>query len=178
MRRLRVGLAGLGRMGLIHSRNLAWRCPSAQLVAVTDADAATAARVGAELGVPVAPSYDDLLSDVDAVAVATPTATHADLAVRAARAEWRTPGQASYGLVRDFQERYPWAYAEELESFARSVLDGVPPRVTGADALAAFDLARAADRAWRTGLPVAVKPHRSADGVEYDVDGPAGVTSR
>ena len=86
MRRLRVGLAGLGRMGRIHAANLAWRCPSARLVAVTDADAGVAARVGAELGVPAAPSYEDLLSDVDAVALATPTATHAELVTRAAGA--------------------------------------------------------------------------------------------
>jgi myo-inositol 2-dehydrogenase/D-chiro-inositol 1-dehydrogenase len=337
--RLRVGLAGLGRMGRIHAANLAWHCPSARLAGVTDADAAVAAAVGAELDVPVLPSYDDLLSEVDAVAVATPTGTHADLVTRAARAgravfcekpvsldrratvaalaeatragvplqvgfhrrfdpdwvaateriragelgrvylfrtslrdmrsprpdflagsggffvdvtihdldvarwmvgeiveigahgaalsdpafaelgdidtalvtlrfesgalgvidnsrsagygyecstevlgsaatvridnpprhhyRWLTPGQASSGLVRDFQERYPWAYAAEIESFARSVLDGVPPRVTGADALAAFDLAGAADRAWRTGRTQVLTPVQTADGVDY-----------
>lgn len=339
-RRLRVGLAGLGRMGRIHAANLAWRCPSAALVAVTDADPAVAAAVAAELGVPVADSYDQLLSDVDAVAVATPTATHAELVVRAATAgraifcekplslnrqatldaigvvrmvgvpfqvgfhrrfdpdwaaatqrihagelgevflfrtslrdmrspkpeylagsggffvdvtihdldcarwmvgeivevaahgaalsdpgfaelgdidtavvtlrfaggglgvidnlrsagygyecstevvgsaatvridnphrqhyRWLSPGQSSYGLVRDFQERYPWAYAAELEAFARAVLDGVPPAVGARDALAAYDLARAAERSWRTGQPVALRPEQTPDGVEYE----------
>jgi myo-inositol 2-dehydrogenase/D-chiro-inositol 1-dehydrogenase len=338
-RRLRVGLAGLGRMGRIHAANLAWRCPSARLVGVTDADPVVAAAVGAELDVPVLPGYDDLLSEVDAVAVATPTGTHADLVTRAARAgravfcekpvsldrqatvdtlaavgaagvplqvgfhrrydpdwvaateriragelgevylfrtslrdmrsprpeflagsggffvdvtihdldtarwmvgeiveisahgaalsdpgfaalgdidtalvvlrfqsgalgvidnsrsagygyecstevlgsaatvrvdsphrrqyEWRTPGWAARELVGDFEQRYPWAYAAEIESFARSVLDGVPPRVTGADALAAFDLAAAADRAWRTGRTQALTPVHTADGVDY-----------
>jgi len=339
MRRLRIGLAGLGRMGRIHAANLAWRCPSARLVAVTDADAGVAARVAAELGVPVAPSYEELLSDVDAVALATPTATHAELVMRAMGAgrdvfcekpvsldraasvatldavrrsgrvlqvgfhrrfdpdwvaaaeriragelgdvylfrtslrdmrsprpefltgsggffvdvtihdldtarwlvgeiveigahgaalsdpgfaelgdidtalvvlrfesgalgvidnsrsagygyecstevvgrsatvridqprrhhyEWRTAGLASYEVVRDFAERYPWAYAAELESFARAVLDGQPPRVTGSDALAAFDLARAAERSWRSGQLVRLAPRRVADGVDY-----------
>lgn len=337
--RLRVGLAGLGRMGRIHAANLARCCPSGRLVGVTDADPAVAAATGAELDVPALPSYDDLLSEVDAVAVATPTGTHADLVTRAARAgkavfcekpvsldrqatvdalaevakagvplqvgfhrrfdpdwvaatgriragelgrvylfrtslrdmrsprpdflagsggffldvtihdldvarwmvgevveigahgaalsdpgfaelgdidtalvtlrfesgalgvidnsrsagygyecstevmgsaatvridnpprhhyQWLTPGQASSTLVRDFQERYPGAYAAEMESFARSVLDGVPPRVTGADALAAFDLACAADRAWRTGAAQRLSPTRTADGVGY-----------
>ncbi|NMH96956.1 Gfo/Idh/MocA family oxidoreductase [Pseudonocardia acidicola] len=87
--------------------------------------------------------------------------------------EWRTPGQASRDLVRDFSDRFPWAYAEELDAFARCVRDGSPPRVTGLDALAAFDLARAADRSWRTGLPVAVKPHRRDDGVVYELEGRA-----
>ena len=73
-------------MGRIHAANLAWRCPSARLAGVTDADPAAAAAVGAELDVPVLPSYDALLSEVDAVAVATPTGTHAELVTRAARA--------------------------------------------------------------------------------------------
>ena len=342
MRRLRVGLAGLGRMGRIHAANLAWRCPSARLAGVTDADPAAAAAVGAELDVPVLPSYDALLSEVDAVAVATPTGTHAELVTRAARAgrpvfcekpisldrpatvsvldavraagvplqvglhrrfdpdwaaaaqrihagelgevylfrtslrdmrsprpeflagsggffvdvtihdldvarwlvgevvevtahgaalsdpgfaelgdidtavvtlrfasgalgvidnsrsagygyecstevvgsaatvridnpprhhyRWLTPGQDAVETVRDFEQRYPWAYAAELESFARAVLDGVPPAVTGTDALAAFDLARAAERSWRAGVPVPVRPHRTEHGVSYPPD--------
>lgn len=343
--RLRIGLAGLGRMGRIHAANLAWRCPSARLVGVTDADPGVAAAAGAELGVPVAGSYDELLAGVDAVAVATPTGTHAELVTRAARAgkavfcekplsldrqatvgtlaavrvagvplqvgfhrrfdpdwavateriragelgavylfrtslrdmrspkpeylassggffvdvtihdldvarwmvgevveisahgaalsdpgfaelgdidtalvtlrfesgalgvidnsrsagygyecstevvgsaatvridnphrhhyQWLTPGQASYGIVQDFQQRYPWAYAAELEAFARSVLDRVPPAVTGADALAAFDLAQAADRAWRTGETQRLTPVRTPAGVDYATD-PSG----
>jgi myo-inositol 2-dehydrogenase / D-chiro-inositol 1-dehydrogenase len=326
--RLRVGLAGLGRMGRIHAANLAWRCPSAELVAVTDADAGAAALVGAELGVPVAPGFDALLSTVDAVVVATPTGTHAGLVTRAALAgkavfcekpvsldrpatvdtlaavgsvgvpfqvgfhrrfdpdwvaateriragelgevylfrtslrdmrspdpaflassggffvdvtihdldtarwmvgevveltatgaalsdprfaelgdidtalvtlrfasgalgvidnsrsagygyecstevvgsaatvrvenppprhyRWLTAGSDARGIPRDFQERFPDAYAAELEGFARAVLTGAPVAVGGADALAAYDLAVAADRSWRTGLPVRV----------------------
>ena len=71
--------------------------------------------------------------------------------------EWRTPGQAGYPLARDFEERYPAAYAAELDAFARCVLDGTPPRVTGRDALAAFDLSVAASESWRTGTTVTVK---------------------
>jgi inositol 2-dehydrogenase len=326
MRRLRVGLAGLGRIGRIHAQNLARRCPSAELVAITDADAAAAARVGAELDVPVVPDLDALLSTVDAVVIATPTATHAALVAAAAAAgkavfcekpvslersatvdtlaavekagvpfqvgfhrrfdpdwaaatariragelgevylfrtslrdmrspdpsylsssggffldvtihdldtarwmvgeivevsatgaalsdprfaelgdidtalvtlrfasgalgvidnsrsagygyecstevvgsaatvrienppprhyRWLTPGSDARGIPRDFQERYPDAYAAELEAFARSVLAGEPPLVGGADALAAYDLAVACDRSWRMGRSV------------------------
>jgi len=332
-------------MGRIHAANLAWRCPSARLVAVTDADAGVAAAVAAELDVPALPSFEALLSEVDAVAVATPTGTHADLVTRAARAgrpvfcekpvsldrpatvdtlaavraagvplqvgfhrrfdpdwaaaagriragelgrvrlfrtslrdmrspgpeflagsgglfldvtihdldvarwlvgeiveigahgaaladpgvaepgdldtalvtvrfesgalgvidnsrsagygyecstevvgsaatvridnpprhhyRWLTPGQASSPTVADFEQRYPDAYAAELESFARAVLAGVPPAVTGADALAAYDLACAADRAWRTGQTQLLRPVRTADGVDYG-GGPPG----
>jgi inositol 2-dehydrogenase len=331
-RRVRVGLAGLGRMGRIHAANLSGRCPSAELACVFDADAGTARQVADQLGVPRAESFDDILADaaVDAVAIATPTRTHAELSVRASQAgkhvfcekpvsldrqatveaieavlaagvvfqvgfhrrfdpdwaaavdrmragdlgevylfrtslrdmtppnpeflahsggffvdvtihdldlarwmvgevvevsahgtavsdprfaelgdidtavvvlrfengalgvidnsraagygyecstevmgrkatvridhpqyrhyEWRTPGWAAHDLARDFEQRYPEAYPAELEAFARCVRDGLPPRVTAYDALAAFDLAQAADRSWRSGRPVAVEP--------------------
>ena len=82
--------------------------------------------------------------------------------------EWRTPGLASHDLPRDFEERYPQAYAAELEGFARCVLDGTAPRVTGLDALAAFDLAMAADVSWRTGRSVALTPRPTGTGVVYE----------
>jgi inositol 2-dehydrogenase len=343
-RKVRIGLAGLGRMGRIHAVNLASHSPSAQLAGVYDADPEVAREVGERFEVPYFDSYEALLADdsIDAIAVVTPTATHADLSVRAAGAgkhvfcekpisldrqttvetidavraagvklqvgfhrrfdpdwvavaermhagelgdvhlfrtslrdmkapkaeflagsggffldvtihdldtarwmvgevvevsahgaaltdpeiarigdldtavvvlrfangalgvidnsrsagygyecstevmgsrataridnphhrhyEWRTPGWASRELVRDFEQRYPWAYAEELESFARCVRDDVPPRATGTDALAAFDLAAAADQAWRTGRPVSMKPQATDDGVVYEFD--------
>ncbi len=83
--------------------------------------------------------------------------------------EWRTPGWASHGLARDFEQRYPLAYAGELESFARCARDGQPPAVTGYDALAAFDLAQAASQSWRSGRTVRVEPQRTGPGVVYQV---------
>jgi myo-inositol 2-dehydrogenase/D-chiro-inositol 1-dehydrogenase len=84
--------------------------------------------------------------------------------------EWRTPGWAGHDLARDFEQRYPEAYAAELEAFARCARDGLPPPVTAHDALAAFDLAQAADRSWRRGRPVAVEPQRTSAGVIYKVE--------
>jgi myo-inositol 2-dehydrogenase/D-chiro-inositol 1-dehydrogenase len=343
-RRVRIGLAGLGRMGRIHAANLSARCASAELACVSDADPDVARQVSEQLGVPWAESYEDILADetVDAVAIATPTQAHAELCVRASQAgkhvfcekpisldrratvetiatvraagvtfqvgfhrrfdpdwvaavdrmragelgevylfrtslrdmtppkveflagsggffvdvtihdldtarwmvgeivevsahgtavsdpgfaeigdidtavvvlrfengalgvidnsraagygyecstevmgrnatvridhpqyrhyEWRTPGWAAHGLARDFEQRYPDAYAEELECFARSVRDGLPPRVTAYDALAAFDLARAADQSWRSGRTVRVEPQRTGTDVIYQVE--------
>ncbi|WP_285583594.1 Gfo/Idh/MocA family oxidoreductase [Actinoallomurus iriomotensis] len=345
--KVRVALIGLGRMGRVHARNLAGRCRSAELAAVADADAGMAEAAGAEFDVPWTTDSGALLDDptVDAVAVATPTAAHADLVVRAARAgkhvfcekpialdrpatvraveavaatgvrfqigfhrrhdpdwvaatrrihagemgepylfrtslrdmkpppveflagsggffvdmtihdldtarwmvgevvevaaygtaladpaigeigdldtalvvlrfesgalgvidnsraagygyecstevmgrsatvridrpqhrhyQWLTPDGATYGINRDFEERYPLAYAEEMEAFARCVRDGTEPAVTGLDALAAFDLATAADLAWRTGRAVPVVPERRDGGVVYSFAGQA-----
>ncbi|HKA97055.1 MAG TPA: Gfo/Idh/MocA family oxidoreductase [Streptosporangiaceae bacterium] len=343
-RRVRIGLAGLGRVGRIHAANLSGRCPSAELACVFDADRGAARRVSEHLGVPWVASYEDILADhaVDAVAIATPTQAHAELSALAAWAgkhvfcekpisldrratvetietvraagvafqpgfhrrfdpdwaaavermragelgevylfrtslrdmvppkpeflarsggffvdvtihdldtarwmvgeivevnaygtavsapefaeigdidtavvvlrfasgalgvidnsraagygyecstevmgrkatvridhpqyrhyEWRTPGWAAHGLARDFEQRYPDAYAEELESFARCVRDGQPPKVTAYDALAAFDLALAADRSWRRGRAVTVEPQRIGADVIYQVE--------
>jgi inositol 2-dehydrogenase len=345
-RRVRIGLAGLGRMGRIHAANLAARCPSARLACVFDTDAGAARQAGERFEVPWVTSYEDMLAGdrVDAVAIATPTATHAELAVRAAQVgkhvfcekpvslerqatvsaadqvraagvavqvgfhrrfdpdwvagagriragelgevylfrtslrdmtppsaqflarsggffvdvtihdldtarwmvgevtqvsahgaalsdprfaetgdidtavvvlrfaggalgvidnsraagygyecstevmgrnatvridhpqyrhyEWRTPGWAARGLPRDFEQRYPDAYAAELEDFARCVAEGRPPGVTAYDALAAFDLARAADLSWRHGRAVTVEPRRVGPDVIYTVHPP------
>jgi myo-inositol 2-dehydrogenase/D-chiro-inositol 1-dehydrogenase len=340
-RRVRIGLAGLGRMGRIHAASLATRCPSAELACVFDADADLAGRVAGQVGVDRATSYESILNDdgVDAVAIATPTGTHAELATRAARAgkhvfcekpisldrqatvraidavraagrvfqvgfhrrfdpdwaavaariqagelgevylfrtslrdmtpprpeflagsggffvdctihdldtarwlagevtevsahgsalsdpgfteigdvdtavvvlrfengalgvidesraagygyeastevmgsratariddpydrhyEWRTPGRAGHGLPRDFEQRFGAAYANELEHFARCVRDGLAPEPSANDALAAFDLARAAEESWRSGRTVTVAAERTGDGVRY-----------
>jgi myo-inositol 2-dehydrogenase/D-chiro-inositol 1-dehydrogenase len=85
--------------------------------------------------------------------------------------QWLTPAGATYGINRDFEERYPLAYAEEMEAFARCVRDDTAPEVTGLDALAAFDLATAADQSWRTGRTVRVVPERRDGGVVYAFEG-------
>jgi myo-inositol 2-dehydrogenase/D-chiro-inositol 1-dehydrogenase len=92
---------------------------------------------------------------------------------RARNYEWRTPGWAAHELPRDFEQRYPTAYALELEAFATCVRDDSAPRVTGRDALAAFELASAADASWRAGLPVALRALREPAGVRYEYDEPA-----
>jgi inositol 2-dehydrogenase len=332
--RIRIGLAGAGRMGQIHAASLSARCPTAQLACVFDADADRGRQVAKRFEVPWAKSYDGMLADgaIDAVVIATPTGTHAELSIRASRAskhifcekpvsldrqaaldaiaaaeaarvtfqvgfhrrfdpdwaaateriqagelgevylfrtslrdmtppdpaflsgsggffvdvaihdldtarwmvgevvevsahgsalsdpgfgkigdvdtavvvlrfesgalgvldgsraagygyecstevmgrdatvridhpqyrnyEWRTPGSVSFGPPRDFVERFPDAYASELEAFARCVRDGRAAQATGYDALAAFDLARAATQSWRSGRTVRVEPQR------------------
>ncbi|MBN8995882.1 MAG: inositol 2-dehydrogenase [Rhizobiales bacterium] len=81
---VRIGLLGAGRIGKIHGTNVA-ESRDAKLVAVADADE-NAARTLAEAHGAEVRSADDIISsrDIDAVVIATPTDTHADLIERAA----------------------------------------------------------------------------------------------
>ena len=86
--RLRVGIAGLGRMGRRHAENLARRVPSAELVAACSPDPDELAWAERQLG--VAQRFADyaamLAADIDAVFIVTPTTLHAQQIVDALRA--------------------------------------------------------------------------------------------
>jgi myo-inositol 2-dehydrogenase/D-chiro-inositol 1-dehydrogenase len=84
---VRIGVAGVGRIGSMHASILARQIPRARVVAVADAMPDVAAEVAAELQVEAA-SIERLLSspDIDAIAICTSSNTHVDLVVRAAEA--------------------------------------------------------------------------------------------
>ena len=87
-KKIKVGLIGVGRMGLVYAEDLAYRIPQANLVAASDVNPAAEASARA-LGVPKwYAQYQDLIDDpeVDAVVIITPTSTHRDIIVAAAKA--------------------------------------------------------------------------------------------
>ena len=65
-----------------------------------------------------------------------------------------TPDSSHQDYVSDFIERFADAYAAGLESFVRAVRDDREPEVSGADAAAAFVLAKAAERSHREGRTI------------------------
>jgi myo-inositol 2-dehydrogenase/D-chiro-inositol 1-dehydrogenase len=83
---MRFGVIGAGRIGKIHGGNIARRADSA-VALVADADAAAAQALAAATGGKVG-SVDEIMAakDVDAVAICSPTDTHADLIEQAAKA--------------------------------------------------------------------------------------------
>jgi scyllo-inositol 2-dehydrogenase (NAD+) len=86
--RLNVGVIGLGRLGRVYAHDLARYVASANLVAVADTRAEVAQSFARELSVPKwYQNHGDLLSDKDvaAVAVITPTSTHKEIVIAAAR---------------------------------------------------------------------------------------------
>jgi len=85
---MNVAVAGLGRIGKIHLKNLARNFSQIRLVAVMDLldESKTLAE---EFNVPVfVKSFEELLAvpDLDAVVICSPTDTHADYVIQAARA--------------------------------------------------------------------------------------------
>ena len=88
MNDVRVGVLGVGRIGQMHSELIARRAEGASLVAVYDVFEEGAQSVAAEFGARAAASPEELINadDVDAIAVCTPTDTHIDFLVAAAKA--------------------------------------------------------------------------------------------
>jgi predicted dehydrogenase len=85
---IRIAVAGLGYWGPNLARNFAG-LPDTEVRWLCDADEEALARAGAALGVArITVSLDEVLADpkVDAVVLATPVPTHADLAVRVLKA--------------------------------------------------------------------------------------------
>jgi myo-inositol 2-dehydrogenase/D-chiro-inositol 1-dehydrogenase len=87
--RLRVGIAGLGRMGRRHAENLARRVPHAELVAACDPSGDELGWAERQLGVSHCyQEYAAMLAqpDLEAVFIVTPTTLHAQQIVEALRA--------------------------------------------------------------------------------------------
>jgi myo-inositol 2-dehydrogenase/D-chiro-inositol 1-dehydrogenase len=87
IRRVRLGVAGLGRMGRLHAENAA-ASRRIELVRVVDADEGLARRFGNELGTEWSTDYEELLADaeVEGVVVAAPTPLHVSMVQQAASA--------------------------------------------------------------------------------------------
>ena len=82
MKKLKIGIIGVGRLGYEHACNIANRVPGSGLVAIADANFDRAKQVAEELGVTAV--YNDpkeLCADpnVEAVAIITNTASHVEM---------------------------------------------------------------------------------------------------
>jgi predicted dehydrogenase len=79
---LRIGVAGLGHLGSLHAKMLS-TARGCVLQSVYDVDPERCASVAKEYGASAARDLDELLSQVDAVSIATPTSSHFEVAARA-----------------------------------------------------------------------------------------------
>jgi predicted dehydrogenase len=79
MEKLRAAVIGVGYLGRFHAQKYA-TLPEVALAAVVDPGADAATRVAAELGVRALGDYRELLGQVDAVSIVTPTPLHFEIA--------------------------------------------------------------------------------------------------
>ena len=89
MNRIRVGIIGAGRIGRVHAQSIAFGIPEAEIVAISDPFIENAKRAARDFAIPaVYPDYHAILNDptIQAVLICSPTNTHADIAMEAARA--------------------------------------------------------------------------------------------
>ena len=89
MRKLGIGVLGVGEMGKRHAENLRRLVPEARLLAVADVAAARARQVAEELEIEHSfPSLEEMAQqkDIDAILIATPDKFHAQAIRCAARA--------------------------------------------------------------------------------------------
>lgn len=79
MKKLRIGVVGVGHIGKNHARLYA-ELTGAQFTAIYDTDQARAHQVAAEYGAVAAASLQEFAEKVDAASIATPTSTHFEIA--------------------------------------------------------------------------------------------------
>jgi myo-inositol 2-dehydrogenase/D-chiro-inositol 1-dehydrogenase len=75
---MRIGVVGVGRMGVVHTQTLVAH-PEVTSVVVQDVDRARAGQVAAELGVDESDDLDAVIGGVDGLVVAAASSVHADL---------------------------------------------------------------------------------------------------
>jgi len=80
----RIGVVGTGHLGSLHAKLLR-EVDAADLAGVFDTDAEKSRAVARACGTRSFDTLQDLLADVDAVCIATPTSTHAPIAAEALR---------------------------------------------------------------------------------------------
>jgi myo-inositol 2-dehydrogenase/D-chiro-inositol 1-dehydrogenase len=86
---LNIGVIGAGRIGKVHAATVAYRIPSARILAVADVNLAAARQMAVQLGIPTAAEDPAAVldnKDIDAVLICSATDTHAKFTQAAATA--------------------------------------------------------------------------------------------
>lgn len=90
MKKLQIGIIGAGRIGNVHGESITYHIPQANVLMVSDPDLKKAEEMAARLAIPTfTANYQDILNNpaIDAVLVCSPTNTHADISIAAAKAK-------------------------------------------------------------------------------------------
>ena len=112
MKKLKVGLLGMGRIGRLHGDNITYFVKNAEIVAAADPMLnSTMEEWAAELGIPKV--YSDPMKvvqdpEVEAVFICTSTPAHAELSIAAAKAAARADAGLAESDVTFTKEKLDW----------------------------------------------------------------------
>ena len=85
MKKLRVGVVGVGHIGTNHARIYSEIAPAADFTAIYDVDLARANSISRKYGGTAAKSLDEFAELIDAASIATPTSSHHEIALQLLR---------------------------------------------------------------------------------------------
>ncbi|MBP2322130.1 myo-inositol 2-dehydrogenase/D-chiro-inositol 1-dehydrogenase [Kibdelosporangium banguiense] len=120
---MRIGVAGVGRIGTMHAGNLA-SLDAVDEVVLFDPVPGRAAQVATEIGASAVDDLDALLAASDGVLIATPTTTHPETIRRALAA--KTPALCEKPIASDYAEMS--ALVDDIEASGVEVLVGFQRR--------------------------------------------------
>jgi predicted dehydrogenase len=118
MKKVRIGIVGIGNMGTCHATSLlAGKVPRLELTAVADADAARRARVPS---VPGFATTDEMIASgrIDAVLIATPHYDHTTLGIKALKAGLHVMLEKPISVHKADAERLLAAHRHKRQVFA------------------------------------------------------------
>ncbi|MGG3570873.1 Gfo/Idh/MocA family oxidoreductase, partial [Priestia megaterium] len=101
MKKVKVGIVGLGRLGRKHAENLAFRIPNCELLAVCSVIREEAEQVQKEWGIKYAyTNYEDMIQnkELDAILIASPSGFHCEQIEKALNANLHVFSEKPLGL--------------------------------------------------------------------------------
>lgn len=108
MKKIKVGIVGLGRLGFKHAENLAFRVPYCELIAVCSATKKKVASVKKQLSVPYGyTDFDEMLAnkELDAIFISSPSGYHCEQIIRALEAGFHVFSEKPLGMNVEETER-------------------------------------------------------------------------
>ncbi|MFP5107339.1 Gfo/Idh/MocA family oxidoreductase [Neobacillus sp. C211] len=104
MKKVKVGIVGLGRLGRQHAENLAFRIPNCELSAVCSVIPEEVEQAQKEWSIPYAyTSYDEMLNnkELDAIFIASPSGFHCEQIEKALQAGFHVFSEKPLGLYME-----------------------------------------------------------------------------
>ncbi|KKI89772.1 myo-inositol 2-dehydrogenase [Bacillus sp. SA1-12] len=101
MKKVKVGIVGLGRLGRQHAENLAFRIPNCELTAVCSVIEDEIKEVQEKWGIPYSyTNYDEMLTnqELDAIFIASPSGFHCEQIIKALDAGFHVFSEKPLGL--------------------------------------------------------------------------------